>query len=413
MATSTQGSKISYQVQTLGFNNPATDDMDDFRLEGEPDVETPTQEGDGPDNIDANPFENEKPITESQPSDTGMKLTTLIRQADVAGEDSALVTAFRAGGCSVVSGTNTTVEAGSTLGVITVADATGLEAGMGLNTELDDGSFFPALIAAVNTLAITLAMELPSATSEGKAVNKCFVITPNNMQSVPADQLLTLLHADKSGQTQNQDCALTAIGDLNFNPGEKKMIELTFGTSDKSLVDTPMTGTNDFKDGLAALRVHDPFCQFTNTPATWTAALTAAYQKTLSMSVALNLTCVQVGSFGDANCKNNMQGWMQVGEPPAITVEMLYDSTKLSDFDGLNTSKYMSCVMAGRSATDPSIGFYAPDAHQMEPPEKTYYGNAQHQVTVKYTSNPAGIAGTTSSDQGNQPWYLLIGDRSA
>lgn len=412
MATSTQGSKISYAVQTA-FNTPNTTGMKDLRLEGEPDVETPTQEGDGPDNIDANPFENEKPITESQPSDTGMKFTTLIRQAETAGEDSALVTAFKAGGCSVVSGTNTTVAAGATQSIVSVADATGLEAGMGVNVELDNGAWFPTLIADVSGNDIIPAMALPSAISEGNSVNKCFVITPNNMQSVPADQLLTLLHADKSGQTQNQDCALTAIGDLNFNPGEKKMIELTFGTSDKSLVDTPMTGTNDFKDGLAALRVHDPFCQFTNTPATWTAALTAAYQKTLSMSVALNLTCVQVGSFGDANCKNNMQDWIQVGEPPAITVEMLYDSTKLTDFDGLNTSKYMSCVMAGRSATDPSIGFYAPNAHQMEPPEKEGYTNAQHQVTVKYTSNPAGIAGTTSSDQGNQPWYLLIGDRSA
>lgn len=411
-ATSTQGSSISVATQTA-FGTPNTTGMKDIRLEGEPSVETGVGVGMAPDTVGANGFDNEKPIVINEASDSAMTATTLFRQAAVAGGDSMIVRCLKAAGCAVSSGDDKTVGAGGAVGSVPVDSATGLEAGMGVNVKLPDGTYMPFLIGDVATNDLIPVMALPQVPADGAEARKAFTVVPGKLQKVPDTALQTLLHADKSGRTQADDCATSAVGDIVFEPGEKLSVEFTFGSTNKTSSATPIDGTNDYNDGLAALRVHCPVFQLSDTPTDFTTATADSRETILSATIKLNLTCVQVPGFGSTDCVNNVQAWMQVGEPPTVTVEMLYDSDKLDDFDGDNTSKYIGLIQPGKSALDPAIGFFMINAHQSEAPVKTPYGNAQHQVTVMYTARPGGISGTTSSDVGNQPWALVLGDRSA
>jgi hypothetical protein len=322
------------------------------------------------------------------------------------------VRAFKAAGCDVYSADRKVVQAGATVSVIPVDDATGLVAGMGINVQLDDGRWMPVLIASISSNDIIPVMQLPSAPSENNIVGKAFTIVPGKQDQVPDDQLLTQIHADKSDHTRYDSCATTGVGEITFERDAKMMMEFTFGAANKEPIDTPMDGTNTFNDALGGLRVHNPFCQYADTPASYAAAVAATYQKLLSGSINLNIKSEQVPGFGDPNCINNMQAWMQVGTPPEVAIELLYDNERIADFDGDNTSKYISMIQPGNSESDPAIGFFMVNSHQSTKPEKVPYGNAQHQVTTNYTSNPSTIAGTTSSDLGQQPWVLVIADRS-
>ncbi len=410
-AISTRGSKLSFAIQT-DFNTPNISGQKDVRLEGDPTIETPTGVGVDPEFVGANPHQVEKPIVENQASDAAVGCTTLIRQAAVAGNDSFIASSFESGGYSVVSSDSTT-SVGAATDTISVVSAGTFDVGYGMNVELADGKFAPTLIGFWDDgFQFTPVMELPSATpvADGK-VNKAFTITPANLAQIANDKLITFVAGNKSGTIQSQDCALTSIGDLVFNSNEKLMLEFTFGASDKTRGDTPMTGSNDFADATGSKIVHCPTFQFANSSTDYTTALADARNNIISATITFNVTAEQVVGFG-GDCVNNIQSWMQVAEPAIISVDMLYDSTKLSDFDDINASKYISISQYGTSASDPSVGFFMPNAHQMEAAVCDYYGNGEHRVTVKYVANPAEMDGTTSSDQGNQPWYLVIGDQS-
>lgn len=411
MATSTQGSKTSFKVQA-GFNQPDITSMKGIHHEGEPTPEAPVGDGLAPETIGANAYDNEKPIVNDMATDTAMVIPVLLRPAETPGEDSFIATAFEAGGYTVSSADDTTVAAGATVGSLPLASVAGMAAGMGIIVVLDDGTHFPVLIGSITGTTVIPTMALPSAPAEGNIVRKAFTITPGKTEEIPDDKLLALLHEDKATKTQYQDCPLTAVGDLDFSPNTKLGVELTFGSSLKTKIDTAMDGVDDFQDGNGALRVWNPICHIADTPSVWTSAITAAYNKVLTATVAFNVTTEQVPGFGDTNCVNNIQGWMQKGAPPMATIEYLYDSTIIDDFQGDNDDKYVSLLQPGKSSTEPTFGLFMPKAHQSEACEPSYYGNNQHQITAKYTSNPSGIDGTTSSDVGNQPWAIVIGDRS-
>jgi len=412
MASSTQGKKLSYGVQSVFGTAVAT--TKDVKLEGDPTFETPVGTGVQPETMGANPFYNNKPIVKDQASDSAVTCTTLIRSAAVNGEDSFLKTAFEAGGYEVDSiASDTTVKAGFAVGSIPVTSATGMEPGLGVSIGLDSGQFVPTLIGSMSSDTIIPAMELPSNTELGNQVMKSFTITPGVMDEIAANKLLTLVGGTNVGTVQAQDCALTSIGDLTFNANEKISLELTFGASDKSRADVATTHGNTFADGDNALVTYQPWCQFSDTQTTWTSALSASYIKLISATITLNITAEQIVGMGDANCKNNIQGWIQKGELVNISLDMLYDSDKLDDFDGDNDNKYISIIQPGTFEEDPSVGFFAPNCHQVEAPVCDYIGNNEHRVQVQYTTNPAAISGTTDADLGNQPWYLVIQDKSA
>ena len=412
MANSTQGKKLSVAVQTA-FNTPNTTSMVDVHLEGNPSVETPVGTGVKPDTMGANPFYNNKDIVNNQASDSAVVCTSLIRQPRTAGNDSFAKMAFEAGGYSVDSiSTDTTVGASPTLGVIPAVSSTGMVAGMGVNLSLEDGSYMPILIGSMSTNDIIPTMEIPSVTDQTNDINKALTITPNVMTQVPNDKLLTMVYGTNVGTVQAQDCALTSIGDLVFNANEKQMLEYTFGASDKTRGDVATTHGNTFADGDEALVTYQPWCQIADSSTNYGTALTANYNKLISATITLGITAEQIAGFGDANCKNNIQGWMQKGVPVKIALDMLYDSDKLDDFDGTNDDKYLAIIQPGQSGDDPSIGFFAPVAHQDVAPTVDFIGNNEVRVQVTYTVNPSAMAGTTDADLGNQPWYLVIGDQS-
>jgi hypothetical protein len=168
---------------------------------------------------------------------------------------------------------------------------------------------------------------------------------------------------------------------------------------------------NSFQDREGGVRlVHEPLAQFAAASAS--GGITAAYHKLISATFTFGITAEQIAGFGDTACKNNIQGWMQKTEPCKLTLTMLYDSTKLDDFDGSNGSKYVGIVQPGAAETDCAWSLVLPNAHIMEAPEAEYYGNNEHRVTVSYTGRPAGYESSTTNVTANQPWYFGWSDRS-
>ena len=152
--------------------------------------------------------------------------------------------------------------------------------------------------------------------------------------------------------------------------------------------------------------------QFANANASGGIASTTA--KFLTATFSWGVTLEQIAGMGDSTCINNIQGWIQKVAPPVLTLEMLYDSDKLDDFDGTNPNKYIGIIQKGASATAPAIGLFMPNAYQIEKPETDHWGNNEHRVTVKYAGRPAGYDSETSEgDQGNQTFYFAIADQSA
>jgi hypothetical protein len=296
------------------------------------------------------------------------------------------------------------------------------ETGEFINVELDDGTWVPTLIAAYTAGAVTPAMDLPSAASVDNAVNRCWTVTPNQVQQIPASSLCTLKAIVKAPDASayeviiGQDGAVTSLADLSIEPNEKVTIEATWGFSDMTQSTTGSKGSpleaNDFADKEGGVRlVHEPFAQFATASAA--GGITAAYHKLISATFTWGITAEQIAGFGDASCVNNIQGWMEKVEPCKLTLTMLYDSDKLGDFDGTNASKYVGIIQPGAAEGDAAWALVLPNAHQMEAPEADYYGNNEHRVTVSYSGRPAGFESATTNVQSNQPWYFCFSDKSA
>ena len=411
---STQGKKVSYDVQA-SFGTPNVAGLTDVRLEGDPTIEPAIGVGVQPSEMGANPFHVAKPIVNNQASDSAVVVTSLPHQALTAGNDSFAKTAFESGGYNVVS-SNDTTSVGAETATVTLVDAGTYDIGYGANVELADGSFVPTLFGYTDGgFQFTPTMALPSSTAASLGeVNKALTITPNVLTEVSGDKLLTFLSGTNVGTVQAQDCALTSVGDIVFNANELIPIEYTFGASNKTRGDVATTHSNTFADGSESIVTYQPWCQLSATSTDWSTALSASYAKIISATVTLGITAEQMIGMGDANCINNIQGWMQKGVPAKIVLDMLYDSDKIDDFDGTNPEKYLAIIQPGQSRNDPSMGFFAPVAHQdVEGTTVDYIGNNEHRVTVTYTVNPSAMDGTTDSDLGNQPWYLVFGDKSA
>jgi hypothetical protein len=390
--------------------------MLDVHLEGDPTPETGTGTAVTPEFVGANAMQSEKPITRPQASDTAIVMKTLLRRSDYIARptgDSFIKRAFEAAGCNVNTSANTTVTTGATVGNIPVASTVGLDIGGAVIVALPDGAQMPMLIGDIAGSSIIPVMDLPTAPADGAFISRAFTITPNKMQKVPDDKLLTIIHGDKTNQTQYQDCAVTGIADIVFNPNETIGFEFTFGATDKITIEAPFVGSNNFQDRAASATVFNPYCQFAYSNADYSNALPAQYNKLISATFKPGITCQQVPGFGDDNCKNNVQAWMQTGEPATLSVDMLYDSDRLENFDDVNDDRYVSFIQPGTEPVGVSVGIFIPSAHIMAAPTKDGYGNNEHRLSVMYRANPTAMdTGSTSSDQDNQPWYLVLGDRS-
>jgi hypothetical protein len=417
-AYTTQGSKVEFCKQSA-FGTASTGTYKDIRVEGEPTMKTPVGTGNRPETLFINENEQEKPIVINQAMDDGATVSSLIRQPAAAGGNSWLKQMFEAGGYTIVSVDDTTVnDATATATAFDVTTVGAYAAGYGcyVNT---NSQWVPALVASVATNELTLGMGLPAAPADGAAVNKALTITPGSMGEITATDLLTIkgvVKAQDGGsdvQIIGQDGAVTSLADLSLEPNEKVTIEATFGFSDVS-EGTDTLAANDFADVETGVRLlHCPYAQFATANAS--GGITAAYHKIISAKFTWGVTAEQIVGFGSTDCKNNIQGWMQKVEPCKLSLTMLYDEQKLDDFLSPtgNESKYVAIIQPGASERDAGWGLFLPNAHQMEAPESEYWGNNEHRVTVNYTGRPAGYNSSTTNVQANQPWYFVIGDASA
>ena len=412
-ASSTQGSKVSMHVQT-GFGNPYSGSKKDIRLEGNPDFKTPGSEGTVPAEVFADANQTAKPVVLEKYITGGLKVDTNIHCGD--GAEPSAVTLFRAGGYTVASNTDTSLTAYSSSTSFTTATAT--KAGTLAAIERVDGKIEPALQVNAGSTTFIPAMELSSASASGKEVINMYTITPGSAGAIPGDSLVTMdatfRYKDSSGKYksfQAQDVATMSVGDLSLEPGS--LITLSFNLGASKMTQKTLTTTwpaNDFNDVADTEPFSCALLQYADADSS--GGISAEYLKLFKATVSFGVTAEAVTGFGNTTCINNLQEWMMKTTPATITLDALYDSTKLGDFTNVNNpDKYIGIIQATESLDKPAFAFIMPNAHLLEAPQADLWSQNEHRLTLKYVARPAGFTHMSSaiaSDALNQPWYLGI-----
>jgi hypothetical protein len=420
MANSTQGSKLEIAPQTA-FGSVGSS-YGGIRVEG---AMSPMNPGDAsvqPDSRFADEHQKEKPVTFEAATEDGLTLRTLVRQPTSAGGVTTHSRLFGATGFTEVSGDDTTTAGTPTAAAIDLTDDN-FGVGYGVNIETPNYGFIPTVISTYTSggsPSMVPVMALPEAPAAAAKVNKCRTYTPGQMDQVAGNKLVTLkqtLRAEDSGNVTvplGQDGGVMSWADLTFTPGELLTMECTMGFSDVDISTTASIGTDTFLDQETGVRaIHEPLCQFADTPASFATAISAAYHKLISMTFSWGVTLKQLIAMGDvATVVNNICGYMMVYGEPMITLDLYYNHTKWADWDDTNTSKYVSIIQPGAAETDAAWALVAPRCHIFEKPTWTN-DNEEHRMQVKMFPKPAGMDGSTSASQGNQPYYWLEADRSA
>lgn len=413
-ANSTQGKILGLGVQSA-FGTPQTTVLD-VRSEGEWTVKDPVETGVVPATVHADVNETEKPITLQRAMDDAVNFKTMVRQASTAGADSVLASCYQAGGMDVDFGDSTTIATYTDTSNFT-ATSDNFGVGLGMNVELDNGQYVPTLISDYTTGDIDTAMALPSAASNGNALNKCVTVTPNDSQQILGSKLLTFIEETKmdvSGSVKTiqwQDCGATSFDEVTMTLGEPTLFGFTFGGSKFTEGSVASLPDNDFKDSTAALRFNNPYFQFADAS---TSSIASTLGTLISSTFSVKNTAVQIPSAGDANAVNDICGWMKSTDTTQayLTIEQLWTQDQYDAWNGTNDSKYIGIIQPGTSASDPSWAIIMPNAHQVTEPTIDKTGE-MYRVTSSYVGRPAGYNGSGSDDQGNQPWYLLFGEQSS
>jgi hypothetical protein len=417
-AYSTQGQRYAFKKQASGFGTAETTGLKDFRPEGQPTQKAPVKAAAQPNCLYANEHQNTKPIVYDTSHNDAMKIAWLLRQAAAADGESSTESIFESGGYTCTKAADDTTVAVYTSDTSFTATADKFGVGYGCNVELSDGRWWPIVCADYNTgNAIVPGMALPSATEASKALNAALTVTPGAAAEITGTNLLTIHTYVKAldGTDQeiivNQDCAMVGLDDITIEPGGMLVLSATFGASSVTeSAGASALSVNDFADYDGGVRhCDDVFCQFAAASAA--GGIAAAYQNFLKATIKIPITAEPIPGMGSTSTVNGVQGWMKKVAPAEITLELLYDADKMDDWNGTNASRYIGLVRAGAAETDASWAFIAPNAH-LTSMDATYAGNNEYRCTATYKTRPAGYNSTTATaDQGNQPWYLIVGAR--
>jgi hypothetical protein len=422
MATyASKGQKLSTVAQTNIYSVNTTG-LKDIRVEGEVKIGSSVVAAVTPETVFADSNDMEKPATFNQYVEDAFSFSHLIRMATAAAGTPFLISAFESGGYTVAAANDdTTIAAYSSTTSYTLTEATTTASGEFRTIELSNGQFLPMLFAVDGAItAITGLFALPSATAGGKAVKKTWTITPGQPAPIPDAKFLTMVHTDRTNATSNRavmatGCWLASVGDLTLEPGTLPKLELKFSAADVSEnsagIET-LSAANEFLDAEPVKVTDAPYVLFgASTPAGNIAATSAIINKA---TISFGKTCEKIDGMGGVTCLNNVQGAMGMNAPCSVTLEMILDSTKLTDWDaGTNASKAIAIIQPSTSVSVPAWSFVVPNAHITEAVIVDYGSNAV-KIIVKYTGRPAGLNNvTTYNAQENQPWYFGIQDRSA
>jgi hypothetical protein len=368
VAYASKGQKLSTVAQTNIYTVNTTG-LKDIRCDGEITHGSTVQNGVIAETVFADSNDAEKPVLFNEYIEDAFSFSHLIRMAATAGSTPFLVSAFESGGYTVAAAdTDSTIATYSSTTSFTITDATTTAAGEFRTIELNNGQFIPVLFAAdASGGAITPLFALPSATAALKPVKKTWTITPGQPAVVPDAKFLTMVHTTRDNEGNRAvvgtGCWLSSVGDITVEPGTLPKLELKFSAADLSEntanVDQ-LAAANEFLDAEPVKVTDAPYVMFN----TYSAAggIAAAYAKILKATISLGKTCEAVPGMGDATgCLNNIQAAMGVNAPCAVTLEMLIENTKITDWDaGTNASKSIAIIQPSTSVTVPAWALQKP-----------------------------------------------------
>lgn len=420
-AYSSKGTVTRIAIESTFGTDPGASYLQ-VRNEGDPQVGNPSSQSVTPNTAMSNVYDGEKPIKIDLPVEGFNTIKSGITMAATPGQDSTNVTLLKSAGWTEVGGSADTTVASVTdiAELVLTADIFGANtAGVGIIIELNDGTFYPALVMdyVLATKTCQLAMDLPSATTAGKNVYKCHTMTPGLHAEVGTSLTTEVITNAEDGSSNNitargRGGSVAAISDMLLKHGEVPYWEFTVnvGIADFKETTTELPA-NSFQDSEAKQVVDMPLLGMATASAS--GKISESLQKFMEGTVMIGPKTQYIMATGDGAGVSGVCGHMvDVADENSefkIQLKVLWDQTMKDAWEGTNPSKYIAFSQPSSASTTPAFAFIMPNSHQVGQPEHDFVGDTTIQSTYTFAGRPAGYDGTTEGSQGNQPFYYLSG----
>jgi len=374
----------------------------------------------------SHPFKNDdsKPIPYQKVMENALGFTTEMRRASAVDTAPAIAAFMRSGGCGVNTSDKTTIDAYTSTTDFSLA-AEGSVAGEAGLCELDNGLYWPVLVAANSGAAnfnITPMNALPSATSNSNDWEVMTTIWPHFRQ-VETDRTLSfrrLTPMDYAGGTNEvafdyKGCALGTGPVISITPaGEPIRVPMTFHCGTLEIEDIALA-EEVFVDSEKFIITTD---DLSVNIGTYADAGGIAYSPTCIYSIEIDtgFTTVPIIAGGCTSSFAGMQGYIMVPGVPTITITADWSVTDWQALESDQTPKEIAIVQPTRAITQPAMGFWGHNAvlRGDDAITEDYESNSYVTITSKYTLGAAGIdSDTLISEIGAAPWHWAISGEGA
>ena len=360
---------------------------------------------------------SDKPIAYQQAQEAAASFQTYIRRAASTGQG-PISKMFESAGCNVATNSGTTVSTytSTTAWDLSATDSAHGQAGL---LELDNGLYYPVLVADYTTDDVTPGMALPSAASASNAWEVMDTITPRSQQ-VPSTKTLAFQQHNRATHTSGEDllhtltgCALSGVGDMTLTPMMAPTLEFTFHVG-KIAQSSDAISAESFADGEKFVIVNDDFC-FESGTASASGGIAANRSSIIEAVITWGIETSFIPGEGGSDFAG-IQGYMHRAAIPKVRIKTLFTKTYWTELEGSNTSQYIGLVQPTRALTTPAFGFWMPNCHidNEAPPIVDWATDDYVSATVTYVADSAGYeSATLNSDAGAAPWYFAISGSSS
>jgi len=374
-----------------------------------------------------NPFNAaDQPLLFQKYKENALSLSTHIRRATAKDTAPPIVGDFESAGCAVDQlSDKTTVATYVDLNTWTLT-ADVVDSAAGVNTgghillvQLDSGIYYPVLLSSYVAASKTCqaAVDLPSVTSAGKIIQQVYNVRPRNRQ-VPTTKTLNWRLTTPGKHTTAPDLAWVfgggAVGKIEpfkIAPAEPCKFQFSYHVADIEIAAHTMAAET-FVENLTHQYAnnHAGNFEFLFADANSAGGIAHTTAALISAEIDLSLTTVPMLGDGSSTCINGCAGYMSVCKQAAVTIEVLFDIARWTDFQAspAQTQKFLGFVQPTTNLDIPAWALYLPNCYLLKEPEVEPLKGDYLKAKLVYGAMSPGFSVTeiNEDDPETSPWIL-------
>ncbi len=354
-------------------------------------------------------------ITYEQGQEGALTLPMFVSRATATGTGlPQCMTMLESMGCDVVTTTGTTLAGYTDTGAFSLVANAATDVGNAGLLGLTDGTLYPCLPSAFSGGDVTPSMDIPSGSDAGEEWGIMHTAIPR-VRQVPTTKTVAARSTSYYQHTANESAftftgvAGSEVADVVFEP--LMPVEMAFtahaadiaGPTDRTIAAEVFQDSSKFAivDGDSPL--HFNFADFAD-PIT-----SNSRECLLKATWTPGISVTPIPGIGCSASLNGWQGFLAAYTGSKITLEMLMDKTKWSDYEGSNTEKYIAIVQPSTSVAATAFGLWMPKCRIYGAPTTELYSEDTLKVTVTYEPTVSEYGSDTGADsRGMAPWYFAI-----